>query len=429
MKITILTIGSRGDVQPYAALGAGLQSAGHRVTLATHACFEPMVRGLGLDHALVAGDPRDTLEGEAGQKWLETDVNPLSFMKRMMDAAKPIMWQVFDDYWKASQNADLILFSVLAALPAASIAEKLGVRAFPAYLQHIHATRSYPNAIAQPLPLLGGVYNQLTYFMGQHLFWQFMRSVINRWRVESLKLSPYPLNGPFGEWRKRRIPCLYGFSPSVIPKAPEWGDEVHITGYWFLEKSVDWQPPRSLIDFLQSGSAPVFIGFGSMTGRNPEEATRMIARALDRTRQRGVLLTGLAGLGDTNLPDHIYKIESAPFDWLFPEMAAVVHHGGAGTTGMGLRAGVPNVVVPFFGDQHFWGWRVEELGAGPKPIRHTKLSVERLASAIRECVTNKEMQSRVARLGQQIRNEVGVANAVEVIVKHLLKGNFFFTTR
>jgi sterol 3beta-glucosyltransferase len=419
LRITILTLGSRGDVEPYVALGVGLKAAGHHIRLATHACFEPMVCDSALDFFLIAGDPRGTLEGEAGQKWLETGKNPFTFMNRMMDAAKPFMWQVLNDYWSASQDTDLILFPVLAALPAMSIAEKLEITALSAYLQHVHPSRSYPIAIAVPLPSLGGMYNRVTYPVGGQLFWQFMRPLINRWRVETLNLPPYPLKGPFREWLKRRAPCFYGFSPSVVPKAQEWGDEVHITGYWFHETPIDWQPPASLVDFLESGPAPVFVGFGSMTGRNPEEVTAMILKALAQIRQRGLLLTGWGGLGDADLPDSVHKIDSAPFDWLFPHVAAVVHHGGAGTTGAGLRAGIPNIVVPFFGDQHFWGWRVQELGAGPKPIPHRKLSAEQLASAIQESIVNKEMQSRAAKLGQQIRSEDGVANAVEAIGRYL----------
>ncbi|MGD0920005.1 MAG: glycosyltransferase [Thermodesulfobacteriota bacterium] len=419
LRITILTIGSRGDVQPYVALGMGLKAAGHHIRLATHACFEPMIRDSGLDFFLISGDPRGTLEGEAGQKWLEANKNPFTFMKRMIDAAKPVMWQILDDYWRAAENSDLILFPALAALPAASIAEKLKIPAFPAYLQHVHPTRSYPSAIALPLPSLGGIYNQLTYSVGGQLFWQFMRSLINRWRMDSLNLPPYPVKDPLNEWLKKRAPCFYGFSPSVVPRPPEWGDEIHITGYWFLEAPTDWQPPAPLVDFLKSGPAPVFVGFGSMTGRNPEEVTTMILKALAQTQQRGLLLTGWGGLGDTDLPDYVYKIDWAPFGWLFLQVAAVVHHGGAGTTGAGLRAGVPNIIVPFFGDQHFWGWRVEELGAGPKPIPHRKLSAERLASAIQDSIVNKKMQSRAAKLGQQIRSEEGVANAIQAIGRYL----------
>jgi len=419
MRITILTAGSRGDVQPYAALGVGLKAAGHRVRLATHGCFEPMIRDVGLEFHRIGGDPKGILEGEAGQRWLEANQNTFAFLKRMMDATRPVMWQNLNDYWGACQDAELILYPILAALPAASIAEKLKLPAFPVYLQHVHPTRSYPSAIAVPIPSLGWVYNRLTYSVGGQLFWQFMRPVMNRWRTEVLNLSPYPLGGPFREWLDRRNPCFYGISPSVLPRATEWGEEVHIMGYWFLSTPAEWQPPASLVDFLRSGPAPVFIGFGSMTGRNPEEVTTMVLKALAQARQRGILLSGWGGLSDSDLPDDVYQIDSVPFDWLFPRMAALVHHGGAGTTAAGLRAGIPTVVVPFFGDQHFWGWRVEALGAGPKPVPRRKLTAGRLASAIREAVTSVAMRNRAASLGRQIQAEDGVANAVEAIARYI----------
>jgi UDP:flavonoid glycosyltransferase YjiC (YdhE family) len=419
MRITILTIGSRGDVVPYLALGKGLGDAGLDVRMATHARFESMVRDIGLEYLPVVGDPRDTLEGEAGQRWLEAGKSTLSFTKRMMDASESFAWQVLDDYWRASQDSDAILFPPLAALPAFSILEKLRIPGFPAYLQHIHPSWSYPSAMAMPLPALGGIYNRLTYPLVGQLFWQSMRSLINRWRVRTLGLPPYSWKGPFHAWQHRRIPCFYGFSPSVIPKPREWGDEVHITGYWSRETPADWQPDPALVDFVESGSAPVFVGFGSMTGRDPKDVTGMIVEALARSGQRGVLLSGWSGLGGVRLPDDVLQLDSAPFDWLFPRMAAVVHHGGAGTTGSGLRAGVPSIVVPFFGDQFFWGWRVEDLGAGPKPISRKRLSVERLAAAIRRSVDDKEMRRRAAALGERIRCEDGVAAAVEAITSSL----------
>ncbi|MEW5956997.1 MAG: glycosyltransferase, partial [Chloroflexota bacterium] len=241
----------------------------------------------------------------------------------------------------------------------------------------------------------------------------------NQWQRQVLGLPPYPLRSPFGEWLKQRQLCLYGFSPNVVPKPSEWDDEVHITGYWFLEKPDDWQPSTDLLDFLESGSPPIFVGFGSMTNRNPEAVTDMVVKALTRSGQRGLLLTGWGGLSNADLPDNIFTIEFAPFDWLFPRMAAVIHHGGAGTTAAGLRAGVPTIIVPFFGDQHLWAWRVAQLRAGPRPIPRKQLSAERLAAAIKETNDSKEIRSCVATLGQRIRSEDGVAEAVRVLNHHL----------
>jgi UDP:flavonoid glycosyltransferase YjiC (YdhE family) len=168
------------------------------------------------------------------------------------------------------------------------------------------------------------------------------------------------------------------------------------------------------VDFLQSGPPPVYIGFGSMAGRDPERRAEIALEALKRSGQRGVLLTGWGGLQPRDLPDDVYAVDSVPHDWLFPQMAAVVHHGGAGTTAAGLRAGTPTVIVPFFGDQPFWGRRVAELGVGPAPIPQKQLSVERLAAAIRTAAGDPAMRARAQELGRRIRQEDGVARAVEV---------------
>jgi UDP:flavonoid glycosyltransferase YjiC (YdhE family) len=409
-----------GDVQPYVALGIGLKGAGHDVRLATHEKFRDLVQRRGLNFFSVAGDPQTLLEGETGKRWLESGKNPLAFMKRMMETVHPIIWQLMSDCWKASQDTDLILCHTLAVPSAACITEKLNIPDCPAYLHHVHQTRSYPSPVTVPLPTLGSLYNKLTYPLGEWILWRMMRPVVNRWRGEILDLPSLPKKSPFKEWVQQNKTCLYGFSPNVIPRAPEWGDEVHITGYWFLKGPVDWGPPADLVDFLESGSPPVFIGFGSMVDRNPEEVTEMVIKALAMTKQRGVLHTGWGNLGRANLPDDIFKIDSIPFDWLFPKMSVVVHHGGAGTTATGLQAGVPSIIVPFFADQHFWAWRVRKLGVGPKAVSRKKMSPERLAAVIKETLGDKEMKRRAAALGQAIRSEDGVGQAVKDIHDHFL---------
>ena len=212
-----------------------------------------------------------------------------------------------------------------------------------------------------------------------------------------------------GEW-----PMIAGYSPAVFPKPTDWPAWVHVTGYWFLNAEAGWQPPAALVDFLQAGPAPVYIGFGSMAGRNPEQRAETAIKALERSGQRGILLTGWGGLQAGDLPDFVFAVDSVPHDWLFPQMAAVVHHGGAGTTAAGLRAGAPTVIVPFFGDQPFWGRRVAELGVGTRPIAQKQLSVERLAAAIRTAACDLDMRRRAQELSQRIGREDGIGRAVEV---------------
>jgi len=226
---------------------------------------------------------------------------------------------------------------------------------------------------------------------------------------------------PFEKLRKQCNPVLYGYSPLVIPKPPDWKEWTHVTGYWFLNRPSDWQPPSDLVDFLESGPPPVYIGFGSMTHRHPEQMTELVLKALKRTKQRGILQIGWGALSSRDLPDDVFKLDFIPFDWLFPKMAAVVHHGGAGTTSAGIRAGIPSIIVPFFADQFFWGQRVFRLGVGPQPIPQKHMSTERLSIAIDTAIKDTGMRARAANLGQRINAEDGVGQAVKIL-NHYLAG-------
>jgi UDP:flavonoid glycosyltransferase YjiC (YdhE family) len=188
-----------------------------------------------------------------------------------------------------------------------------------------------------------------------------------------------------------------------------------VTGYWFLDPAADWTPPSALVEFLATGPPPVYVGFGSMGNQSPEETADLVVQALLQAGQRGIILSGWSGLRTAEKPDSVFMLDSAPFSWLFPRVAAVVHHGGAGTMAAGLRAGVPSIVVPFFGDQPYWGQRVVELGVGPQPIPRRRLTAERLAKAIQQAVSDQPMRQRATELGARIRAEDGVGRAVAIV--------------
>jgi UDP:flavonoid glycosyltransferase YjiC (YdhE family) len=190
---------------------------------------------------------------------------------------------------------------------------------------------------------------------------------------------------------------------------------MHITGYWFPDADTEWRPAPELEAFLEGGDPPVYIGFGSMGGRHPEQLARIVLEALAKSGQRGLLLTGWGGMRAIPVPESVFLVDSAPHDRVFPQMAAVVHHGGAGTTAEGLRAGIPSVILPFVVDQPFWGRRVRALGVGPEPIPIKKLTADRLAHAIYTAVTQPQMRRRSAGLGEMIRAEEGAGNAVRII--------------
>jgi sterol 3beta-glucosyltransferase len=253
--------------------------------------------------------------------------------------------------------------------------------------------------------------------------WHSFRRADQVARQRVLDLPPAPFWGPYNAAPIRQTPVLYGYSPAVLPRPADWDESTHVTGYWFLNPEGAWTPPPALVEFLQAGPPPVYVGFGSMSHREPEETAQLVLQALAQTHQRAILLSGWSGLQGLEAPDSVFTIDAIPHAWLFPRVAAVVHHGGAGTTAAGLRAGVPSVVIPFFGDQTFWGQRIAQLGVGPAPIPRQKLTVERLAQAIGQAANDREMRQHASSLGSTIRAEDGIARAVAIMQQIKERGN------
>ena len=413
MRITLITIGSRGDVEPFVALGKGLSEAGFRVCLASHERFRAFVTAYGLEFRPVAGDPREILQKAEGQTLLAGGRSFLRFLWNLRQIARPYAGAVLADSLAACADADLIIYGVLA-FTGYHLGEYLGVPALPALLQPAGRTRAFPVISLPAGTNLGGPLNYLSHALAEQFFWQAGRPVINPWR-QQLGLRRLPLIGPYRRYYQAQRPFLYGFSPLVVPKPADWYEAMSVTGYWFLPPLPDWQPPARLTDFLAAGPPPIYFGFGSMTDREPAELMQLTREALTRTGQRGVVLTGWGGLDETANADDLLVIDEVPHRWLFPRMKMVIHHGGAGTTAAGLRAGVPTIVIPYFADQPFWGERLETLGVAPAPIPRRALTAEKLAAAIQQVLADEPMQARAASLGRQIAAEDGVGNAVRFL--------------
>jgi UDP:flavonoid glycosyltransferase YjiC (YdhE family) len=337
----------------------------------------------------------------------------------ILDYALPLARQVLADAYQACLGADAIIHSLLMTIAGHQIARELDRPDFSAMVFAVFTpTATFPNPGFPVLPL-GGGYNRLTHLMFDQINWrvsQVAYAWLRRQQPELPRLSTWP----FSAANRRPTPILYGFSPLVIPKPPDWGHDAHVTGYWFLDTGHDWQPPAALADFLEGGPPPVYIGFGSMISRQAAKLTEVALEALAHTGQRGVLQAGWGGLVTEDLPPDVFRLDSAPFDWLFPRMAAAVHHGGIGTTSESLRAGIPTTIVPFTADQPFWGRQVYRLGVGPKPIPHRQLTAQNLAETLLAMTTDPAMRRRAAELGQRIRSEDGVTYAVQVMERYLL---------
>ncbi|MEW4570411.1 glycosyltransferase [Tautonia sp. JC769] len=409
MRITLLTVGTMGDVRPFVALGLGLKRAGHTVVLTTGTNFERFITGHGLHFAPMQADFLALVQSDEGKELLRG--SPLAAFKALRTTMPPLVRQILDDSWAAAQGADCLIFHP-KVITGWDMADSLGIPAFEAvYLPMIVPTRRFPFPLL-PARTLGGSLNRLSYALNP-LMTLPLRGTVDRWRKDRLKPQTRPRPGKgSGEGASR--PVLHCFSPSVITPPDDWPETVHTTGFWFLEEP-EYTPPPELVAFLESGPPPVYVGFGSMASQQPEEVTRRVVEAIRTSGNRGLLATGWGGVGPVEASDDLFCVDSAPHDWLFPRMAAVVHHGGAGTTAAGLRFGKPTVICPFAVDQPYWGRVVAGLGVGPEAVPQRRLTPDRLARAIGQATRDDAMRRRAERLGERIRAEDGVAQAVEVI--------------
>ena len=412
MRVTIVCMGSRGDVQPGMALGLLLRQRGHLVRLAGHASFRDWVERRGLDFALLEPDFGAELDAALGTS---REGGPLRVFLAMLRSAHQYRRRLDTlpgGLWEACRDADAIVFPKVFGLACYYIARALGIPGVAMALQPADPTGAFPSLALPPGINLGTTLNRASHSIAlQALLWQPFRRSTNVLLRQTVRTTTAPLSGPLRTMQRERVPVLYAFSRHVVPRPRDWDDRIHVTGYWFLEREPEWHPPPAVQRFLASGPPPVYVGFGSMPAGS-EQTGRTVIEALRKSGQRGLL----AGRWDGRLTDtqDILVVGDVAHDWLFPQVAAVVHHSGAGTTSATLRAGVPSIHVPLLLDQPFWAHRVKTLGAGPAPIPRAKLNADRLAAAIRASVMDDGIKARAAALGRAIRSENGVAVAADL---------------
>ena len=409
MKITLLTYGSRGDVQPFLPLSLRLREEGHSVRLAAPFRFKSFVEKYGIDFVALAGDPEDL-----SRRLNNAGHNFVRLLRELTEHAIEIGPDVWRQTEEACKDADLILHTFTHAVGAHTLARArcipdLHIQTFPMFTP----TGDYPNVT---LPdLRSRALNRLTHTLSAKITWWTSQMGFERVRRRA-GLSRRKLYWPFDDDSLRpRTPILCAWSPSVLPPSMDWPPNVHVTGYYFFAEHDSYRPPRELDSFLRFGKPPVCVSFGSMVHRDAEKINDIVRTALAQTGNRGIILSGWSGVNSSSSNELLY-LEAAPHDWLLPRCKLVIHHGGAGTTAAGLRAGIPNIVVPFMADQPFWGRRVHAIGAGPKPLRVKSLSVKNLVRAITEAADDS-LRTRARAMGQQIRNEDGVGVAVKLIAK------------
>jgi UDP:flavonoid glycosyltransferase YjiC (YdhE family) len=413
-KITIVSVGIRGDTQPLAALGVALQRKGYAVHLVGAPRYADTVSGTGVKFSALEPDFESMLATPDGQRWLTAGSNSLGFARWMRQVVSSALDQLLQGISTAAQPSDCVIYSPFA-LPAESLAECWGAASFMASFMPAHPTRAFP-AIGFSRSL-GPIGNALSLRVTEQAFWQVFRKRVNAWRTASLGLPPWPLTGPFAQRRREQRPTLYCYSPSVLPAPSDWPATAHVTGYWLFDRPCGWEPSPELAAFLDTQGPPVvYVGFGSMVTDDPRRRHKLIRDALQRAGVRGVLLGDPAV---TPSDDLSHVVSSVPHAWLFPRMSAVVHHAGASTVGAGLTAGVPTVTCPHFLDQPFWGSLVHALGAGPRPLPAHDLTPRNLAAAIGQAVSDQAMRHRAEQLGRRLRNESGIEAACGIVERAL----------
>ena len=428
LSIVIMVVGSRGDVQPFIPIGRRLAQQ-HRVRLATHRQFRSMVEEAGLEFYPLAGDPRALMEYivKTGGRIIPTH------LKQLVDDVpkkRAMIAEILASTWRACTEPDpdrpqapTFRADVILANPPSyghiHCAEALHIPLHMIFTMPWSPTSAVPHPFAGIDPTEHGpVQNFMSYGLVDLLIWSGILDLVNAFREETLKLPAISLAEGAALLEDHEVPFTYLWPPRLTPKPADWGPHIDLANFTFHDQAHRYEPPPALLDFLAAGEAPIYIGFGSVIVEDPAALRRIVFNALEKAGARGIVSDGWAHLGGEEPPPNVFLIGDCPHDWLFPRCRAVCHHGGAGTTAAGLRAGLPTVVVPFFGDQFLWGHVVAEAGAAPPPIPFEQLDSDTLAQAFEMC-RQTELRERANALGAVVRETDGAELAVRSVYRHL----------
>lgn len=399
MKIVVVTYGTEGDARPLAALCRALDEAGHASLLLADASTLGSARRLGVHCQALAGD----IQGALAHVIAQGD-RPAAAMKALTAIANTNALVWLRQTVAAASGCDAIVCAGLAAFTGLSAAEALRVPAIGAGMFPLTPTAEFATPFLPPARVPRFL-RRASHHLVNAMLWRAFRPAVNAARAEVCALPPRR-----AMWNTH--PMLYGISPSLVPQPVDWPDNARVCGQWTLPSAQEWQAPSALNEFLAAGEAPLYVGFGSMTGFDTE---RLWTAVIDGVAGRRALLhPGWSGLGTQGLPANFHVVGDTPHDWLFARCALVVHHGGSGTSHSAARAGRPSVVVPFAGDQPFWADRLAQAGVAPPAVAGARLRAHDLAHAI-DFASQRQVQERAQALGQRMRTEDGLAQAVRAI--------------
>lgn len=409
-RVALLTYGTRGDVEPFLALGTALRSAGYAVRLAAPSPFAPLAAAQGIEFAAIQGDPDQLAQSfadQAGLSWPKMVVSMAGHVLPLAEAA-------FRTVEQAAQDADLIVHSFLMTDAGHTLAHRMGIpdisaQFFPMFLP----TAAFP-AVAMPDLPLGGLYRRGTHAFATAIFRYGARAL---YRVVRARAAGLPDLGPWllGKESGANTPLLFAYSPQVLPRPADWPACAQVTGYWQLPPPAGWTPAQELARFLDTGAPPIYFGPGSMRTAKIHSHLRAVVTAARACGQR--LLLGVPPQWvETDLRGaDVFAAPGIPHAWLFPRMGFILHHGGAGTTGAAAAAGIPSSAIPFSADQAFWARQLHRLGVGPAAPSARHLNRDRVEAVFKAAIGNLDYRRRAEALGQAVRGEDGAAAALDVI--------------
>eukprot|EP00008_Paramoeba_atlantica_P013238 CAMPEP_0201480104 /NCGR_PEP_ID=MMETSP0151_2-20130828/4663_1 /ASSEMBLY_ACC=CAM_ASM_000257 /TAXON_ID=200890 /ORGANISM="Paramoeba atlantica, Strain 621/1 / CCAP 1560/9" /LENGTH=1139 /DNA_ID=CAMNT_0047861861 /DNA_START=81 /DNA_END=3500 /DNA_ORIENTATION=- len=427
LNIIILIVGSRGDVQPFLSFALGLKARGHRVRISSHIKFLDFVRGQGVDYYPLRGDP------ETLMKFMSEHPDMVTTHAEDLAAQTNTLKEIFDSVYlacttptKRSGGTSYIPDVIISNPPVAvhtHTSEKLQIPLQIMFTMPWSTTKDYrhPFACFGPMKMIKG--NRQSYAAIDKALWTGQAMLINKYRL-NIGL-PVMVNG-FNMIERLKVPQTYCMSPHLAAKPSDWGPHIDVVGFWFLDLMSSFNPREKvpeLVDFLEKGDKPFYIGFGSIVVEDPKKLSKLVIDAIEGARTplgkpvRAIVHQGWAKLGEgLQTSENIFLLNApVPHDWLFPLCSSCCHHGGAGTMAAGLRVGLPTIVVPFFGDQPFWGSVVAQKGVGPEPIFNTDINAKKLKDAIEFCYT-PDVIAKAKELGVLLMEEDGVGAGVDAFL-------------
>ena len=413
MRITMLSVGSTGDVRPYVLLGRELQARGHQVTISAFPRFEEMAADAGLAFYPIRGSAESMMASI-----MAPDTNGFTYLPRLWKGVKDAAPRMLQDMTDSCRDADALVCNFFGSV-FYSIAEKYNIPCIQTHLFPMDPTREVPISSVRNQHL-GSFLNKSSYKAGYYVIGTVEKYILGSWRRDNGMTQRKPALRPDYRIGSHTIPVICAISPSLFPRPADWDPRIHMSGFWFDESPVDYQPSPELAEFLESGSRPIYIGFGSMNSGDMNRLLSISLRSVHAAGLRAVFSTGWCGRALKSTRS-VFFTDNIPHDWLFPRISAVVHHGGAGTTAAGLRYGKPTLVIPFAGDQSFWGHQVYQAGCGPKPVPRDSLSVRKMTRALLDLKSSGSYFESARRISGEMAREHGVRSAADIIEEEITR--------